>query len=358
MKEHSVGDGVVLSASKTVLDAVTRLLQFEWDCTRNEVVEGLEQIILEAESKLDKRNKEHRNVSSRLMEVLEDLEKPWRVKIRELPEVSGSSLTEEPPQAMTFSDWKSADIKWLCNPTFFAPSCCPKMQVGERGVYESSAHYLDTLHHLWVAMTFSDGHAALAPHCRSRGQNGSCNNALWPIGSSDHAIKHFKCRSSGCSRLVEFACRIPSHDALCGECAGRSVSRHLEGPGSSASTHVYDCKVKSVDPDGTIYLQDFKSRNPPPNIHWRTTKRLSPPNLVGIVRVRAKGVPLNRSDKIIWGEVTYHGHNRDEDRRRQNGDLAINIASINPVDPDLFEENSFVVVVSTDVFVFCFCICF
>jgi len=209
---------------------------------------------------------------------------------------------------------------------------------------------MDTIQSLWVAMTFSDGHAALAPHCRCRGQNGTCNNALWPISSrSGRSVKNFQCRSNGCSRTVEFACRVPSHDALCGDCAARSVSRHLQGPGPKASTHVYDCKVKHVDPDGLIYLSELKSRNPPPNIHWRTTKRLSPPNLVGIVRVRSSGVPLSESDKIIWGEVGYHGHNRDEERRRLNGDLAINIASILPVNPDLFEENSNVVVVSVNI---------
>ena len=348
LKENTSGDEA-LGASKTVLDVVARLLQFEWDCTRDEVSKGLEKMLLGAESNLDKRNKEHRNVASQLMNVLEDLEKSWRIKIRELHDIVSPKANEQ-SLALTFADWKTADVKWLCNATFFAPTCCPKMQVGEKGVYDSSGHYLDTLHHLWVAMTFADGHAALAPHCRSRGQKGSCNNALWPISkNSSHAVNNLKCRTRGCTRPVKLSCRMVSHDALCGECAVQSITHHLQGPGPNASTHLYDCKVKHVDPDGIAYLRDFKSRNPPPSIHWSTTKRLSPPNLVGIVLVRTSCATISEHDKVLWGEVVYHGHNRDEGNRRQNGDLAVNISSIVDVDIDLFKENASVVVVRIDV---------
>ena len=349
LKENAAGGADILGASKTVLDVVTRLLQFEWDCTREEVRGGLEKMIIGAESSLDKRNTEHRNVASRLMTLMDDLDKSWRIKLREVNE-NFSSKSTAPSVALTFADWKTADIKWLCNSAFFAPTCCPKMQVGEKGAYESSDHYLDTIHHLWVAMTFADGHAALAPHCRSRGQKGSCNNALWPISRhSAHSINNLKCRTRGCTRPVELSCRMVSHDALCGECAIRSIAHHLQGPGPNASTHMYDCRVQRIDPDGIVFLRDFKSRNPPPSIHWSTTKRLSPPNLVGIVLVPTSGATLRERDKVLWGEVVYHGHNRDEDRRRQNGELAINISSIVDVDNDLFVENSSVVVVSFEV---------
>jgi hypothetical protein len=349
-KESRSNDDAILTAVKTVLDVVTRLLQFEWDCARDLVKEGLSNIIVSAEGFLQKRLKEHREVGSRLLEVLEDLEKPWRIKMRELPQLSTG--VDDTAQALTYADWKTANIKWLCNPRFFAPSCCPTMQVGKSGVYDSAKHYMETVHRLWVAMTFSDGHAALAPSCRSRGQAGvGCNNALWPVSAvSGHTVSSFRCRSNGCSRPVEFSCRIKSHDALCGECASRSVARHLAGPGPSASTHIYDCTIKLVASDGVLYLVDFKSRNPPPSIHWRTTKRLSPPNLVGIVRVRTKGASLSEKDQIKWGEVVYHGHDRDEERRRQKGDLAVNISTIDEVDPDFFEEGSFIVVVSLAYF--------
>jgi hypothetical protein len=346
-KDNPSSDDAILTDVKTVLDLVTRLLHFEWICSRDQVKEGISGIIVKAEGMLQKRVKEHREVGSRLLDVLEDLEKPWRLKMREQPELS--TAADYTTQILTYADWKTANVKWLCNPRFFAPSCCPTMQVGKSGVYDSAEHYMETIHRLWVAMTFADGHAALAPHCRTRGQAGvGCNNALWPVSaSSAHAsLSNFRCRSSGCSRTVEFACRIKSHDALCGDCATRSVARHLGGPGQSASTHVYDCKVKHVQADGVLYLVNFKSRNPPPSIHWRTTKRLSPPNLVAIVQVRSKGAALNDSDRIKWGEIVYHGHNRDEDRRREAGDLAVNISSIEETDPDFFEEGAYVAVVS------------
>lgn len=340
-KENRLSDDAILTSSKTVLDVVSRLLQFEWDCTKDVVKDSLENIILAAESNLKKKHKDHRDVGLRLSGALDDLEKPWRIKMREIPD---TAETTEDRQPLAPEDWKNANIKWLCNPSFFSPTCCPKMRVGASGVYDSADNYMETVYRLWVAMTFADGHSALAPHCRSRGQSGGgCNNALWPITGS---VGQARCRSRGCSKPVEFACRIKSHDALCSDCATRSVAQHLKGPGQSASTHVYDCKVKYVDPDGILYLNGFKSRNPPPNVHWRTSKRLSPPNLVGIVGTRSMGSPLNESDLVKWGEVVYHGHNRDEERRRQQGDLAINISSIVEIDPDFFEEHSSVAVVS------------
>jgi len=355
-KKGNLSDDAILTDVKTVLDCSSRLLQFEWDASRDEVKEGLSNIVILAESKLKKKHEEHREVASRLMEVLGDLEKSWRIKLKELSNVETLGEEDGLVSATSYTDWKGATVKWLCTPTFFAPTCCPVMKVGQAGVYESADDYMESMHRLWVAMTFADGHAALAPHCRSRGQSGMCcNNALWPITATRiQNVANLWCRSKDCSRPVEYTCRIKSHDALCGDCAARSITRHLKGPGPSASTHLYDCKVKTVDSDGKIYLTEFRSRNPPPNnvIHWRTTKRLSPPNLVGLVRLRSKGAPLGETDLIKWGEITYHGHFRDEDKRRQNGDLAINLSSIvRDFDPDFFEEDSFVAVIDCMSFV-------
>lgn len=354
LKEKLSTDDAILTSVKTILDLVMRLLHFEWDCSRDQVTKSIENMIVRAEANLQKRYKEHREVGTRLFEILEELEKPWRIQLKLallpdhglLPSLQANDSAAQ--ELLTYADWKTANIKWLCNSKFFAPSSCPKMQVGKHGVYDSAEHYMETVHKVWVAMTFADGHGALAPHCRTRGQAGGvgcCNNPLWPVSIHSTTITDFRCRTRGCPRLVEYSCRIKAHDALCGECAARSVANHLSGPGQNASTHVYDCKVKHVKSDGILYLVEFKSRNAPPTIHWRTTKRLSPPNLVAIVRVSAKGVSLKETDQIKWGEVTYHAHNRDEERRRLAGELAINISSIDEIDPDFFEEGSSVVVV-------------
>jgi hypothetical protein len=342
LDESRSSDEAVLTAVKTIVDLVTRLLQFEWDASREVVKEGLSNVLEAADGRLRIKVKEHREVRNRLAEILEEeLEKPWRIKLR-----SSADMTMDTFQSsnkLTFADWRSANVQWLCNSKFFAPSCCPSMLVGKQGVYESADHYMDTVHRLWVAMTFADGHAAMAPHCRSRGASGvGCNNALWPI--SGH-LAGARCRTKGCSNEVEFACRIPKHDAFCGECAARSVARHLGKPGPGASTHLYDCVVRHVQSDGVLYLEKFKSRNPPPNVHWRTTKRLSPPNLVAIVRVSSKEAPLKETDVLKWAEIVYHGHTRDEGQRRERGDLALNISSIDEVDPDYFEQGANVVVV-------------
>ena len=65
-----------LDDNKTVMEVVNRLLQFEWECDREAVKDGLSKMLLLADAKLDKSDKEHRNVSLRLMETLEDLERP------------------------------------------------------------------------------------------------------------------------------------------------------------------------------------------------------------------------------------------------------------------------------------------
>ena len=139
---------------------------------------------------------------------------------------------------------------------------------------------------------------------------------------------------------------------MCGQCASRSVTQHLGGPGQHASTHVYDARIRHVDPDGVLHLAEFKSRNEPPNaIHWRTTKRLAAPNLVGVVLLKSRGAVLSKTDHIQWAEVVSHGNPRDEERQRQNGHLAVNMSSIVDFDPDDFERGTYVAIIDCMCFV-------
>ena len=126
-----------------------------------------------------------------------------------------------------------------------------------KGIYDLSDDYMNCMLRLWLAMTFYDGHAAVAPHCRSCGQTGSCGNALWPVSDSNHHASSLRCCTRGCTHLVDFCCRIKSHDNLCGLCASRSISDHLGGPGPKASTYIYDCQVKHVDSEGIAFLTEF-----------------------------------------------------------------------------------------------------
>ena len=136
--KSSVDADKVLTAVKTVKDVLETVLQFEWDVKRDEVVEVLGKIVISAEAKLRKQNKDHRETAKEIMMVLEDMDRPWRIRIKEDSfDTTGSGAvgTDEP---VKYDDWKNPTVEWLCTPTFFAPASCPKMKVGKAGVYESA----------------------------------------------------------------------------------------------------------------------------------------------------------------------------------------------------------------------------
>ena len=94
------------------------------------------------------------------------------------------------------------------------------------------------------------------------------------------------------------------------------------------------------------YRTNVKGKPRP--VHWRSTKRLSVPNLVGIVRLGdASSIPthgnrqasfyrsLNMHDRIHWGKVCPHGNQMYEDKQRQQGNICVNLAS-----PSIFEPDS------------------
>lgn len=128
----------VLTTVKTIKNVLETVLQFEWGCTREQVVQVLSRIVLLAESKLRKQNKDHRETASELMMVLEDMEKPWRIQIKQDQNETAASGWLAIGEPVKYDDWKNPTIEWLCTPTFFAPSCCPKMKVGQVGFYESA----------------------------------------------------------------------------------------------------------------------------------------------------------------------------------------------------------------------------
>ncbi len=90
-------------------------------------------------------------------------------------------------------------------------------------------------------------------------------------------------------------------------------------PGSKASTHIYDAVVSHADFDGRLFLRSTSSRSPPQfPIHWKSTKRLQSPCLVGVVKLNSWEAALKREDRILWGEITAHGKPQDEHLRREN----------------------------------------
>jgi hypothetical protein len=91
-------DDLVLTAVKTVSNALDRLLLFEWDVSREVVKNALSGIILLAEGKLRKAKKDHREVATSLMFALEEMEKPWRITLKDVSPVSeaGDKSETEP----------------------------------------------------------------------------------------------------------------------------------------------------------------------------------------------------------------------------------------------------------------------
>jgi hypothetical protein len=78
--------------------------------------------------------------------------------------------------------------------------------------------------------------------------------------------------------------------------------------------------VNKVTYDGKIYLKEVESRKPPLSpIHWKSTRRLASPNLVGLVKISDYGAALADGDKILWAEIICHDFSqaRFEFKRRE-----------------------------------------
>ena len=346
-------DDDTLKICELVQNFSTRLMQFEWEEPKEEVCSALTEILIQAEGSLRKQIKDHRQMAQTIMKLIEDLEKPWRIMEKRATEDENKDLDEH-EELLDFSSWQKASVSWLSNPEFFTPSLLPTMKIPNsksQGVYTNKDDYMNTIQRLWVGMTFTDGHSSLSPQCHHRsGKNGVfCQKTLWPLSSSKVSLR---CRTPHCNGVPEFACSIKNHDALCVHCAKETQLKLRGRPGPKASTHIYDGRIGSIDTDGRLFLYNVQSRNPPQrDIHWRSTKRLSTPSLVGIVKINAIGKNLQGSDVIHWGEIVFHGNPRDESSRREKGEVAVNMASIIDFNHDEFNVNDQVCVIDCMTFV-------
>jgi hypothetical protein len=200
-----------------------------------------------------------------------------------------------------------------------------------------------------IAMAFSEGHNALAPKCWERSSSGQCcGSTLVQIPDHEERAGDKKgsplvCRGKSCGNSPNFICKISNHTkGLCSSCASRETDTLL---GPQGSTHVYNGHIGRVDAGGKLYINGFGSRKPPMDetgasyliisslvvlwfnvvyvcfrffpffcsfqgnkqrqIHWRSTKRLAVPNLVGVIRLGDSScVPPRASDpKSYRGNV-------------------------------------------------------
>ncbi|KAG6592606.1 Serine/threonine-protein kinase mph1 [Phytophthora cinnamomi] len=315
------GNDETLEGVELVERVVTRLLKFTWNLKRDDVKETLDEMIAQADSSLSIRLKTHRPVRGRLAELLTKMEAPWTIKVK-VQEVAEMEVKET-----ALPDWRHPTVAWLANYRNFQPTLLPKLQrprTNEGRVYENTDEYFTTIVKLWIGMTFVEGNNALLPHCTVKMGEKVCDQPLWPFPGKE---KLLNCKNSQCDRYATFLCAHRLHTrGYCSNCAGEYQQRLRGPPSKYASTHIYDGCISSVKYDGTISIEQFASRRPPLKpIHWRTTKRLSSPNLIGIVRLANREASLRATDEIYWAEITFQGKSFDEFKAREKGCLTLRL---------------------------------
>lgn len=314
------GNDETLEGVELVERVVTRLLKFTWDLRRDDVKDALDEIIAEADRSLNVKLKPHRSLRDKLMSLLNEMEKSWsiKVKVRDMTEVEHD---------VALPDWRHPTVAWLADYKNFQPALLPKLQLprtNEGRVYESSDEYFVTIVKLWIGMTFVEGNNALLPHCTVKMGDKVCDQPLWPFPGKHSPIN---CKNSQCDRFATFLCAHRMHSkGYCSKCAGEYQQRLRGPPSKYASTHIYDGCIANVKYDGTISIEQVASRKPPLKpIHWKTTKRLSSPNLIGIVRLANRGASLQSTGEVYWAEIIFQGKSFDEFKARERGCLTLRL---------------------------------
>lgn len=314
------GNDEILESVELVERVVARLLKFTWDLKKEDVKNALDDMIAGADAYLNIRLSAHRSVRSRLATLLSEMEKSWTIKVRK-QEITQMQQREIMP------DWRHPTVAWLSNYKNFQPALLPKLQLShtnEGRVYESSDDYYTTIVQLWIGMTFVEGNNALLPHCTVKVGDKICDQPLWPFPGKHNSIN---CRNSQCGSYATFLCAHRQHaKGFCSKCAS-DYQQRLRGPPSKyASTHIYDGYIAQVKYDGSMSIEQVASRRPPLTpIHWKTTKRLSSPNLVGIVRLGNREASLRTTDDIFWAEIIFQGKSVDEFKARERGWLTLRL---------------------------------
>ncbi|KAJ3016332.1 UNVERIFIED_CONTAM: hypothetical protein HDU68_012270 [Siphonaria sp. JEL0065] len=325
------------------LDVVNRLVKFLWQSDKNGVQDGLQSILCTASSCLTIKYPEHRKSSGKINDLIELLEKPWTVKVAEVPQSFGTSQLAIEPQS--HFAWRQATVGWLGNASLFNPFELPKMHTPRgrgNGVYSSPQEYFDVVFPLMVAMTFEEGNSSLSPMCHAMANGKACGKILRPIESFQPA-SGVQCMVNGCNYRVVLSCSDNRHNrGLCSAHAEQARALLLSGPGNQASTHIYDGFITKITFDGRMYMKEIASRRPPQKeIHWRTSKRLQAPNLVGLVRLSTKGAKLHNEQSIVWAEIVEHSRDSREDEYRKAGMLALSILQLGDVFSSTVELREF-----------------
>ncbi|XP_065661943.1 uncharacterized protein LOC136084825 isoform X1 [Hydra vulgaris] len=321
----SKGSNEILSKVEMVHNMVKKLLAIQWKEEKEIVKKELKTILSSTISVLSADLRDHFEIIKSILETMDSLDKPWAIKETLKSVQSSTNLVEIAAES---SSWQNVNISWLANVKYFQPALLPVMNVPSdksSGVYNSAEEYFEIVMQLWIGLTFIDGNSNLNPKCCYKFQEKKCGQVLLPSSEEKYELH---CLNS-CSFPVVLQCTNSRHTkGLCSKCA-QNAKAELMGPaGPRASTNIYDCQVTKVDYEGRIYMNAVESRKPPNQIYWRSTRRLSSANLVGLVKLSAQGASLNYDDIIIWGEIVSHGDPRDEFKRREQKCLCVSISTI------------------------------
>ncbi|KAI9096945.1 hypothetical protein DFS34DRAFT_128949 [Phlyctochytrium arcticum] len=347
-----------LRKAESVTLAIQRLIKFHWDDEVETVRSALVSALGAASDQLSNRFPDHRKANGKITELFEELEKPWTIKTMEVSVASVATVADNEPLLPPHLRWKQATVGWLTNTESFQPVYLPQMRVpGQKGngVYDSPEQYFEIILKLFVAMTFEEGNTALNPHCIQRDDQGKeCARVMWS-NKRQNVSDSAQCRTKGCMQPPTLVCSNRFHNlGLCESCAKKHRNSLRGPPGRSASTHIYDGKVSRASFDNRVYIEHFESRKPPQReIHWRSSRRLQSPNLVGLVKLQGRGSSLKSQDRIHWGQIADHSFHEREDQHRQNGRLAVTLyeesfANQNDVGP--FQRGDRVAIIDCQTF--------
>jgi hypothetical protein len=268
--------------------------------------------------------------------------------------------------------WSSSPtIEWLTNGALYE-------KIALKRCYSDGQEYVDTVRKVWAMLTFYWGTAAFWPKCgcQSHGGGGGGGGAsdaracatplLTHIGGAGniYCTKRMSNQEGKCGRPAVWRCMRRDHDAICQRCLVHRQRSLMGSSGINASTDIYDGTIQSIQLNGDahfINLRNVLSRKPPKeNVNWKTSYRLQPSMLVGVIHLHGRNLELRSSMKIHWGEIIIQdkkGGPQLESQRRKDQYMSIRLLSRSDC-PDLatshdmkFSKDSHVAVVDMRVFV-------
>ena len=233
-------------------------------------------------------------------------------------------------QGSESSSWKSPTLSWLLSGDWH--------RVSElRTCYASPDEYAHAMESMWTLLAFYWGAAAVWPRCSHQQQQGGeakvCGEPLLASASSK-ALCCVRNKGQLCGRSAIWSCHRRGHQDICSRCLQHQQAQLIGPSGPHASTDIYDVVVdRETDRrEGVVYMLSSVTSRRPPKIppNWRTSYRLQPSALVGVIKLATQNQRLSPSSIVQWAEVVpvtpQNGLSGDW-KYRQEGRMAIRLLS-------------------------------